>query len=119
MSQTVSQTKTITVEAEVITLQGGPSGWEAVLPEWTVTGIGATEKQAIADAIASLGGYLALSLNKDGLSVEQAMRPIPRSWRVRLRGRLLVGKIQRVLHRSSTATRSRVSVAPPSAAASC
>ena len=55
--------------------------WEAVIPEFTVAGMGLSLEAAVANAIELLDDYLVLCAN-DGLSFQQASRPLGRELRL-------------------------------------
>lgn len=51
--------------------------WEAVVPEFTVAGVGDSPEAALVNALELLDDYLCLSAS-DGLSFEDAIRPLNR-----------------------------------------
>jgi predicted RNase H-like HicB family nuclease len=70
--------------------------WSAVIPDFTITGRGDTPEAAIANAGEGLCGYLDLCRSQ-GMSFEDARRPISRRWRMQIRAALLRTRIVRKL----------------------
>lgn len=57
--------------------------WEALVPQFSVAGMGKTSADAITNAIELLDDYLALCA-AEGKSYEECFRPINRLWRFRV-----------------------------------
>jgi hypothetical protein len=84
--------------------------YQAVVPEYTVTGVGATEQAALDDVLCSLVDYLNWCL-ADGMTLEQARRPISKRWYAKLVVTTKLDTIkQRITHHSARAQLKDVSL---------
>jgi hypothetical protein len=66
-------------------------GWETLIPEYSIAGMGNTFDAAIKNAIELLDDYLSLCA-RDGLSFSEARRPLPRRDMGRLLAEYAVGR---------------------------
>lgn len=73
--------------------------WGAVIPDFTITGQGATPDAAARNAFEGLMLYLE-DCARDGLSFEDARRPISWRWRLELRAQAILDRARHSRHPS-------------------
>lgn len=66
--------------------------WFCMFEDYDITGVGADERSSYRDAVGLLGAYLC-SCFVDGLTVDQARRPVPWKLKLEIRRDLLIGGI--------------------------
>lgn len=64
--------------------------WYALLPQFDITGTGATVQDAVQDALELLIAYLRAYFD-DGCDFQAAVRPIPRQLKIRIHTESLIG----------------------------
>jgi hypothetical protein len=72
----------------VVRLEPETGQWEAVVPEFSIAGMGVSRYEAVENALGLLVDYLALEA-AEGRSFEQARRPISRGFKVRILAHVL------------------------------
>jgi predicted RNase H-like HicB family nuclease len=78
--------------------------WVAVADAYTIVGTGSTAEEAASRAMELLFSYLSSS-HRDGISLEDARRPIPRLWHLKLKLKMLVSRAMHTVNRASDAGR--------------
>lgn len=73
--------------------------WHAIAGDYTVLGQGDTPEQAVLRMSEMLGDYFS-EVHRDGGSLADAHRPISFRWRLELLAREMLGRVQRLVHRS-------------------
>lgn len=81
------------MEVEIFARREGDH-WSAMIPKFTIAGRGDTPKDAIENAVQLLGDYLAECF-REGLTLQQAVRPAPLANRLRLRMQHRVSQLRR------------------------
>jgi len=72
--------------------------WSALLPEWTIAGRGDDPRAAAQNAVELLADYLQACAD-DGVSIDEARRPVPLRWRAEIELGLLLGRLRAKSHR--------------------
>jgi len=72
--------------------------WSAVATDYAIVGVGETPEAALDRMATMLGEYLALCLS-EGMTINDARRPVTGAWRAKLEAALLAGKVTRIVHR--------------------
>jgi hypothetical protein len=67
-------------------------GWETLIPEFSIAGMGGSLDAAIENAVELLDDYLLLC-SRDGMSFAEARRPLPTRDMARLLGEFTVGRV--------------------------
>lgn len=78
--------------------RGSNGRWEAVLPDFTVVGVGESLAEAVDEAFEMLADYLGLCA-AEGLSFDQSLRRIPTQWMMEIAGKSLLGSVRRRIAR--------------------
>lgn len=92
-----------------VTPEGGH--WSALIEEFNVVGAGDRPEAAIAQACEMLEDYLMLS-ERDGLSIDEARRPISRRWKAELQAKLLLSRVTAAVMSKRPRPARRVSAVP-------
>ena len=86
--------------------------WFALLTQFDITGVGESRTDAVRDSFALLFAYLRAYF-EDGASVASALRPVPRSLRLRIEAESLFSQLARhVSMRIPSGTESRYELPP-------
>jgi hypothetical protein len=88
--------------------------WSAIAPDYTVVGVGDSPEAAVSSVTAMLEDYFAWCA-REGMTAEQARRPISLRWRFELAIRLLTRRGLRRTHTRPAPERRDLHLAAPAA----
>lgn len=75
--------------------------WSAVAVDYTIVGQGTTPDEAVEAAMDAVVSYLRWC-HDDGMTLDEARRPIPGRWRLEIEAQRLIGRLRETLHRPSS-----------------
>lgn len=75
-----------------VVLSSEDDHWSALLPDYTIAGRGDDPTSAAINACEMLFDYLR-ACEADGISVEDARRPLPLKWRLEVQAKLFISKL--------------------------
>lgn len=80
--------------AFMIAVERRDGKWYALIMDFDITNVGATQREAIQSAVESMTEYL-IAYFEDGVSYEATLRPVPRRMRTRIRAEAAIGHLVR------------------------